>query len=554
MEAPESCTLLELLSSLTVLEHLKNDPSTVSWLWSQLSSTPPTDDDPTQSQLTWYKFLQPVPSLLKELTPLEIHATAKDALVFSLDPDDVASTPTSYTLLCLLLCVYALRECPSSGSANVRWKRWQSVMFETVALFQRCMLRGNDLTDDEQEETRTKRVSPVAVELWMEHLLPACRQVQRALPPADTSLTPIVAGLVGTTSRLVWDHVVESNSADTLVFAKAIGPVVGDHYEKWIWCHPWRTAAVRKGYKEEDALSHFEYLKHKSELSWWTGLQHGHEAVAYMETSWDELGISFMAASGFEFRPLVFSSNFIWNLWFPHVSTLLLHLQKQPVFTKVPLSLLRAILDIVGERTRKWVVEEKTLPSSPIGTFQLLLNGIVAAKDNPTMDATMYVDHIKLLLSKYLPCSQVKIVQTLVEDCPHPGMVPKLLDFLRPLVTLDEPEPALWDYLATYWKTMADHVEESETTILLCNTDALLDRVETFVSAITMLQLSIMVKSVLPPNSHAVKSTLPALHQALQDQLQIWSTSSTVVPPTDHYRLYLLETALQQVISLLKDV
>ena len=127
------------------------------------------------------------------------------------DDSTTAAAPsaptTTFTTTCLLLCCRALRSCPPAPIVT-RWKRWQSILLETVRLYQRFNLtlpRTRRLPL--QLESRELELS---VLLWCHYVSPALAHLQQALVPS--CLLPLgspiprwmayEAGAVGCLARL----------------------------------------------------------------------------------------------------------------------------------------------------------------------------------------------------------------------------------------------------------------------------------------------------------------------------------------------------------------
>jgi len=162
------------------------------------------------------------------------------------------------------------------------------------------------------------------------------------------------------------------------------------------------------------------------------------------------------------------------------------------------------------------------------------------------------VQLIKDLLNRYEVTSQVQIVEQLIHDCPNPGLRARYLDLLRPLMFETNCEKQLWDLLSTCIDDMIKHWDQSNQSIK--NIDDLIENVELSVSALTMIQKWSLVKDGELPmiiRNRNMKDSLQGFHGALQQMLHRWSTDSVVAPPENHYRLFLLDSAAQNVLQVL---
>ena len=172
----------------------------------------------------WSIALRYIHDLLPHIidTPFEIHSIASQSILFSssssssssLGEDSTAtatatsastSTSTSHWILCLLLCTKSLQQCPSP--LQKRWRRWQSLVCETLRLFQ-------DNYNDHLNQCGSSSSSPssssssgvgvgVIVSLWVYHIVPACLHVINQLPIKDSYYVAIFSGMVGITTNVL---------------------------------------------------------------------------------------------------------------------------------------------------------------------------------------------------------------------------------------------------------------------------------------------------------------------------------------------------------------
>jgi hypothetical protein len=154
---------------------------------------------------------------------------------------------------------------------------------------------------------------------------------------------------------------------------------------------------------------------------------------------------------------------------------------------------------------------------------------------------------MKSLLSRYPVINQIKIVRKIVHDCPHPGLQAKFMDLLRPIIFNEECADAFWSYIGSFIKDLLSHVDEGKRELLKL-TD-LINKVEIYVGAITIIQLWCMVKGKLPKKIKG--SQLGKFYKVLKRSIASWMSDPNTMPPDEYYRLYLLEGALQQVVQIL---
>lgn len=521
------------------------------WIWQAITEPAERDEEgmpvsnkysPQTNEYEWWIGTQLIATLLQQLTPFEIHTTATQSSVFT-------DGSKSHWTLCLLLCAYSLQQCPKP--LETRWKRWQSSVCETIRLFQ----------------TYGMETGYHAVPIWIHHIVPACQYVIGQLP-SDAVHMGLLSGLVGTTSMLVVKECERLEQVDLTALLsrgyqllKTIRGIVSDRgqSEEWIWYDPWRSIDSFVG--EHDVDIAFE--NHKDDIAWWNRAAHKHEKVAGMDTSWDESGVSLLALMAFDDRPLTFTPTFTWNTWFPHVAILFKVSTQYNFLESLPLLLLEKLFIVVTDRSLPAVSSASKKVDTPYETFQLLANRIMvkpvkkSGKKSKTEIKEMELESkarservvglMKSLLNRYPSVNQIKIVRKLVHDCPHPGLQAKFMDLLRPVVFEEECADAFWSYIGSFIKDLLAHIDESKDE--LCQTSDLINKVEVYVGAITMIQLWCMVKGKLPKKIKG--GPLGKFYKILKRAIATWMNGEGAMPPDDYYRLYLLEGAIQQVMVIL---
>ncbi|KAG7357792.1 hypothetical protein IV203_014379 [Nitzschia inconspicua] len=170
------------------------------------------------------------------IDPFELHATASQFIIFSKEEEEymidndkekqitLQTTTTTTTLsyfriLCLLLCIIALQRCPSPVTR--RYKRWQSILCETIRFFQEMILEldnnNNNNNNNTYNDNNNDNNITWMVQLWVQYQCPAALHVVQQLAKDDPTttttaattsstndiqFTAIFAGLVGTTTQL----------------------------------------------------------------------------------------------------------------------------------------------------------------------------------------------------------------------------------------------------------------------------------------------------------------------------------------------------------------
>ncbi|KAI2514242.1 hypothetical protein MHU86_135 [Fragilaria crotonensis] len=443
-----------------------------------------------------------IATLLRKLSPFEVHTSSSQALMFS---DDANSR---FSAFCLILCAWSLKQCPAPPELK-KWKRWQSMLCETVRLFQ------------------TFRNPDWEVSIWVEYLLPTLESLKSKLPE-DALHVGIDAALIGTTLELIAKH-----PHETAYCRPAMERIMES---REILSHPWKALAFRP--PDTEGADNQCAMLHKTNLVWWTECADEHDSICAIDTTWSTTGMACLAwecwrneSAGPQSSPLSLD---IWNIYFPHVQSLLLEDDQ----CRVGLNMLHTLLSVLPRRT---IVEWQNAPANPIGTLQLVSNQLIRASQQRDQQATTAtVTLIQSLVDKYVPTSQVELVSQLTQDCPYPGLQPKFLDLLRPLACEDFC-PQLWDFLRKlYFQEMLKHVGDGG---LLLGVETLLDEVEVYVSATSMVQLHLMVRGNWPEGLQ--ESAFDAILAAGRATLNDWESEEN--RPRGFHRLFLLQSALERI-------
>jgi hypothetical protein len=309
------------------------------------------------------------------------------------------------------------------------------------------------------------------------------------------------------------------------------------------------------------------------------------EQAANVETVWDHVGVAILVAVGLQavdnsMRPFVWSPVYIWRMGFPHVAILLNSNDNDNgdddgddavCIQALGFQLLDTLLHIVPNQAltapTHYASESSRAPDSPIGTLQLVSNRIVASASaaanrkvsQSLPDATRAFQLMKELVGKYKACDQVAIVRQLVHDCPHPGLKPKFLDILRVFVSWGDETEGLsdvWSYLDTLVQNLQESIDTTNPSSgpVLRDATTLIDGVEVYVSALSLMHLWILVKKTAL-GIHNLSSRLSSIHVAVKTTLSRWADDdcAAMPPPEQHFRLHLLESSLQNTIDVLPD-
>lgn len=501
--------LLETLSLLCIPNKSPFPP--LQKIWKYLVN-PTLLEAPTEQSNIWLAGSSLVGTLVSRLSPFDVHLSASQALIFLEDAN------TDFPAFCFLLCSWSLRQYPSKCE---RWKRWQSMVCTTIRLFQE-----HHCPDWE-------------IQLWIHYLLPSFEYVK--LPP-EALHVGIAAGILGTTLELIANH---PNDEETSQCRLAIEKTMTIRSQELL-AHPWKVSSFNKSYCEQDD----SFGLHKLERAWWTEYADGHDSVSSMATSWSAKGLAWFAWDCWK-RPSSWAttSEEKWNAYFPHVSNLLVEAD----LSHAGLELLQHLLLILPPRS---LVEWQGVPTNPIGTIQLLCNYLVLASQQQTRSSkqeqtnfdivALSANLMQRLVERYVPISQVEILDHLLQRCPYSGLQPKLLDLLRPLVRDPSSCPELWSLVQSrYLKEMLEQHVATGQQRPVRGLDQLLDKVEIYVSATSLVQLHWMLWGTWPVGVEVC--TFERMLEAVSSTIVDWTNEKE--RPFKFHRLFLLESTLQQVVE-----
>ena len=564
----------------------------------------------TIHQSPWLEKLSRASNLAHRLSTFDLHASASDAL--NLGSNDDNNVPidvgrerqhASFATVCLLLCCFALNKHKEDVSLiERRPKRWQSLVWETIRLFQSKIRTSKDAD-------RTGQILELVwIPLWVNYVVPCTHDLQQHLLAQSVSnkatyhLSIACAyhvGLVATTTLLArllgvgppHNPTKQSKSHCTRLLESLLQNLPAN-WDQVLLYHPYRRlhADTMPSMSSPDAFRSMQ-----AALFYWTLAAPGtesedvdrKESISWMETQWDDVGLAALAAVAFEQqqRPLVWSAAHCWRLWLPQVSVLLnaedTKMESDDStneewdcswFLWMGYGLLEQLLPCIpnGSLTvpNRLLISTASSPENPLGTLQLLSNRIVAAAMESRQSAasqppsnsggTMQLPNesvtfqiMQRLLSKYVPRHQVVIVRQLVEECPHPGLRPKLLDLLRPFVQWEPPDVAtVWVYCNSILQDLEAHTSHDSRTHspFLINVDELDNTAELHCSCISLLYLWIRIRRTTPsilnviPRLSNIHATIHAHNVRCSEGLK--SNSSN-----HRSRLLLLESMLQQILD-----
>jgi hypothetical protein len=396
----------------------------------------------------WSIALRYIHDLLPHIidTPFEIHYIASQSILFSSssssslgeDSKTSSSTSTSHWILCLLLCTYSLQQCPSP--LQKRWRRWQSLVCETLRLFQ------DNYNDHLHLHQFGSSSSGVIVSLWIYHIVPACIHAINQLPIKDSYYVAIFSGMVGITTNVIErilnqelccyahdekilrlstnnkdsrkginDIIITSQFSNSLSIMydtiQSISTIFFDRFDSILcsgndelaslWIAPYLR--LQPNIKEEENNRNnnddINFMVYKDNVSWWM-IHHNNncnepqERIANMDTSINEAGLALLAMKAFHHnhRPMVYHPRYIWIVWFPHLIVLLKKSQDSSpsavLLENESISFLQSLIQLMPEQSL--VFDEERIiydesDASSLEIFHLLSNRLTARISKTTI-------------------------------------------------------------------------------------------------------------------------------------------------------------------------
>ncbi|KAG7341002.1 hypothetical protein IV203_022953 [Nitzschia inconspicua] len=679
----------------------------VEWIWTSITMTnnnsTNNNNNHTHIDQCWSDAMETIRRdclTHNNIDPFELHATASQFIIFSkedeymIDNDKeeqitqqtTTTTRTCFRILCLFLCIIALQRCPSPVTR--RYKRWQSILCETIRFFQEMILElDNDNTYKNNNNNNDD--DTWMVRLWVQYQCPAALHVVQQLAkddPATTTstttstndiqFTAIFAGLVGTTTQLAeriqFQHSNQNNdntqhqhhhhhhddnpdrlsstdmsreddtSTRVPLLQQLLGSVrsicdifdnnntilsivktntTSSYDEMSIWRNPWRFYSYNQQQHQkqqpqqsfgnestnEKLLSNGEddgddnsiiigdNTTTQRSLSWWIYEASSEDIVASMDTSWSHHGISRLAVTAFPRRPQVYHPQFVWKVWLPHVTQIMIkddirpttfqqqQQQQQQQNQQQPSSIdfLQSLLQCTPNRsltiqtvldwnnnsnnndTSSKFLHER--PDVPLELVQVLSDRMILVMMSHGTDSEslvlqrrkyQYVSEVANLLSnildRYETTCQAQLVARLIHDCPNPGLQARFIDLLlRPLLSEPTCQEQLWTtFLRGQLDKLFRHLVQSSSSSsssthgLLTNVPELIETVEVHVSTLSLIQRWVInnnnkkqqqdsiVTSGLLVQVQDVSQRLAEFHHVLCQQLDRWNDKNTISTTT----------------------
>jgi hypothetical protein len=298
-----------------------------------------------------------------------------------------------------------------------------------------------------------------------------------------------------------------------------------------------------------------------------------------LSSTWSDLGIALIVSELWNSRPNVWTMEYQWRLFFPHVNALLL-VEVADEEEVDPLASFRRrasiaphgyrLLKELLSQTRKcslYISNEESAPDNPLRICQLLLNRMMEASTNisqqtPLLPTAVHIYHeLKLLLAKYRPINQVNIVDLLMQNCPYPGLKPKIVDLLRSMVEWKnacDAESKVWQFVEQHFLLPIEmqlrgwSTGESSTSAIL---SSLIDGTEYFAANLGLIHVWVMYRREIPGDLNHCQSRITEIHSQLQSLVaQHVSSNNSQSLSLEIYRLELLENSLQRIIDVMLEL
>lgn len=541
----------------------------------------------------WAKCLILVSNIANNTSATALHATAMSSYYFSdSSPEGNSDGYSIFRMLCILLSCRALQNllsleaCPS-------WKRSQSLLFETLRLydqFQKCQIHQRLFT----------------VELWCEHVMPATAAWHRYLwqryhcrpePQWQWYMAYESVGVAVTSHLMVqWQpqyfHADRYKSSLTSLSMSLYQLVLIDQYD-WLCDHAWRAyieqhdhlliasykKAIQNGIEPttSQALTYFttDFDSDEDED------ENRRDFLCGISSTWSDLGVALIVSTLWDIRPKVWTIAYQWRLFFPHVNVLLLAevMNEEEEIESLEFLRLRASIILHGycllqqllSQTTTWslsIAEDEDSPDHPFRTCQLLLNHMMEASNSNSRNmqhlpnAVRIYQILKQLLTRYRPVDQVETIKRLVENCPYPGLKPKLVDLLRIMVewkNARDAESKVWRFVEQQFLLPIENLLRGWSTrdfMTSAVLGTLIDETEYFAAHLGLIHVWIICRRNIPSDLNACRIQVMGIHSNLQGLLtqHVSSKNSQSSSSEELNRLELLENSLQRTLDVMHEL
>ena len=545
-------------------------------------------------QLTAIDSLKSLRKFVSCRSGSDLHSTVLQTIFLTTESSLASQEVTAIRLLCLVLACIAVDKAPMDSTVTppttLRPRRWQSICFETIRMYQTQLgLAQHSMRENPAEQY----ILSEWLSLWIRVVVPCTRLLQNKLPLSEPSkMTAYNVGVASTCFSLARMVVEQSSSEyhhelDELY--NLMGPLIGKDSLELL-------ARIKQHSKRVASNDHRD-----ESFSYWIE-QDGSEDVAGIHTDVDEFGLAVMASRHVNHErqstactncvdvPQIESQAFF-HTWIESVSFLLSVTMddfsnedetEQPTgyasdtvqwadkvtsrYHNLGLDLLENMLAILPEGSLSVTddsLQPNELASSSLGIMQLLANRIARAAmghdadamDDMTKTCQKTFSVMQRVVNVHDSRAQVRIVRQLVTNCPYMELRSKLLDLLRRPVCGKNFDRAGMELL--YQFLDEDILQPLETHFPVFGDASVVDRpqqlllsMELYDSALNLLYLIRFVTRSEPAilNLH---SRITRVRKTLGASLDRWQKDTRHVPPEmdEWFRLGLLDMSLEKVLT-----
>ena len=397
------------------------------------TTTAPNDASQSLTFNECHRSLRLLDQLKTVVGPFDFHTCIYYYSVRSYYSEDDNEEGAAAVLFRLRIAVALASNLSRMPPAEKRLKRWMTMLWETLSVF--------PFHSFESTIALPARVGTVA---WKDHVYPHSSKLLQLILDKhignDFRWCPSAfrAVAVSITSSLIHMEFMEDGMSPTIQNLVQLYTEIAAENLSTLLLYP-SLAQLNTGLSTKEDMN-------SSDLCYWIlgGDDDRPELVSSCHTQLTMLSISISSALVFQRRvfPTHWSPTALWEHFFPHVPVLLYDSDNEcPTernLQRLGLGLLEDILSLVPSKSQSLPLHMDGSPN-PLGTFQLLSHYMVIASISNDSSESICSSKkafglIRELLYQYLEPDQVRLVEQLVNDCPHPGLVPKFIDLLRSFI------------------------------------------------------------------------------------------------------------------------
>ncbi|GFH54292.1 predicted protein [Chaetoceros tenuissimus] len=497
-----------------------------------------------------------------------------------------------FKCLCVMILSTSMKECALSKPK--RWRRAQSMCFESLAMFQKLFIAPMNDSDITQSVFTFSRLCI----LWKDHLSKSLKYMIDVMEktnkgPDESKTKAMCAAMVGVDLSMIFHVAVSLSKAENVIDDDQrylfIASLIKDINDipilplEFIWMHAERVhnekqrelpIEIYDEYGEEEMNVALSILQDLSPLLCHPIEDFGidFEMLCNLQLQWqsEALGIIlFIAKRQSVSIPILESmeSKGLFYVTFPYVPILLEYSESllnvtdpsqsssSNYFMNMGLHILQEALGLEG--VDGLLLDETRGAINPINTIQLLLNLVMNASSRSTTfsfqdyNTTVWtkqklITMIRQLLSIYTTPCQIMILKNLTSNCPYQFLIPLIIDLARTIVySADATETkSLLGLIHSYIDDITSLLtsENGEMTMLFEN-------VEIFISVVSLLRLihvhfigECEVRNQIQHHIERMKNPSNVLNQIVEKS-----------DGPDTFRLFLMQNAFRDLFATIND-